>query len=136
MTRAEASAILEASFGRPTSTPSYEHERPSFLEQQRDRLRACQIEPVKIIAVASRWSQEHLGLDGDAHDFVAIATSEGEWLLYSERAGKPLAMRTPHRWSCSAIHPMMRCVSGTVKEAVGSPKNDSLGLVESITGTP
>lgn len=88
MTRAEASAILEGSFSRPTSTPSYEHERPLFLEQQKDRLRARLIEPIKISAVPSQWSQEHMGLDGEVGDFVAIAARESEWLLYSESTGQ------------------------------------------------
>jgi len=87
MTRDEAKSILEASFARPTATPSYDWERAPFLERQKAKLRADLIEPTDVDGVACQWAQDTMGLDNVVRPFVAIARSGDTWLLYCESVG-------------------------------------------------
>jgi hypothetical protein len=83
MNRSEARRVVEESLSRPSSTPDYgDADRDSFLEHERNGLRACLIEPIAVRAQASRWAIEHTGLADRPYDLIAVAKSGSCWLLY------------------------------------------------------
>ena len=78
MTKEQAREILEDSLSRPTATPA-------FLENKREELRHCLMDPIAVSAVASPWAQQTLELDALTHPFIAIARdANNRWLLYCE----------------------------------------------------
>ena len=74
--------IVEESLSRPSSTPHYvEPDREAFLTRERDKLRACLIEPVEVRATPSAWAVTHADLAENSYDLVAVARSGSRWLL-------------------------------------------------------
>lgn len=76
MTRAEAPRILEESFARPSSTPTLKgNDRDAYLAEEKDRVRACLIDPVEVSATASdfEWAKDAFGRNGEMHRMIAIA---------------------------------------------------------------
>ena len=88
MTRTEAQERIEESFARESATPSIgAKDRDAYVEEQKAKLRACLIDPVPVTAIASDWAQRYGGQTSEVRKMVALAHSDGKWLLYDEATG-------------------------------------------------
>ena len=83
MTRQEALAIVEESLARPSATPNTsELPRDQFLAREREKLRACLVEPFSVSARPGEWAMKHAGFEDREYFLVAVAKSESSWLFY------------------------------------------------------
>ena len=85
MNRSVVLAVVEVSLSRPTGTPNTSNlPRDVFIEEEKVKLRASLIDPIRVLAYPSEWAIEQCGLKDEVYDFVAVA-SEGDggiyWLL-------------------------------------------------------
>jgi len=83
MTREDVVRLVEESLSRPSATPNTgDLPRDEFLAREREKLRACLIEPVLVAAQPGEWAVKHAGLENRPYSLFAIAKSETRWLLY------------------------------------------------------
>ncbi len=79
-----AKAILEESLSQPTSTPcTWRDDREVYLEEIKQELRRCLIEPIPVTGLARDWAQKHAHADNVVREYYAIARRVNTWLLYS-----------------------------------------------------
>lgn len=89
MNRASADRVISQSFSRPSATPcTWRDDRDAYISEQQDALRANQIDPIRVKAVALEHYQQYFGADDVVRDYFAIARHGDDWLLYSPESGE------------------------------------------------
>ena len=69
---------LELSLSQDSSTPTLGGpDRETYLNEQRNSLRSCIIEPIPVVARAGDWAQKFCGLTSEPYNMIAVAFWDG-----------------------------------------------------------